>query len=188
MKNSEGKKAKTKQLIMDSFWDIYCEKRIEEITVKEVTIRAGLNRSTFYEYFIDIYDVLEQIELSLIPDIDSLPPFKIESQSLGMPLDMFMKMYESQGKYFSVLFGENGDPSFIRKIKDSVKSTIFKTIDSKTDDLEFDFVVEYTLSAMIGIMQYWFSQDKKIPADKLIELTGNLMDKGVSSYLFNQEI
>jgi len=41
---------------------------------------------------------------------------------------------------------------------------------------------------MIGIMQYWFSQDKKIPSDKLIELTGNLMDKGVSSYLFNQEI
>lgn len=67
MKNNKEIISNTKQDLIDAFWYFYCNKRIEKITIKEITLKAGYNRSTFYEYFIDIYDVLEQIESSLIP-------------------------------------------------------------------------------------------------------------------------
>ncbi|WP_277408818.1 TetR/AcrR family transcriptional regulator [Lacrimispora xylanisolvens] len=60
----------TRKNLADAFWQIYCEKRIEKITVKEITTKAGYNRSTFYEYYTDVYDVLEQIEASVLPDIE----------------------------------------------------------------------------------------------------------------------
>ena len=41
--------SQTKQNFMDAFWTLYCDKRIEKITVKDITTRAGYNRSTFYE-------------------------------------------------------------------------------------------------------------------------------------------
>ena len=66
--------AQTKQNLIDAFWSLYCEKRIEKITVKEITQMAGYNRGTFYEYFTDVYDVLDQIELSLVPTLNELPP------------------------------------------------------------------------------------------------------------------
>jgi AcrR family transcriptional regulator len=53
--------AQTRQNLIDAFWSLYCEKRIEKITVKEITIKAGYNRGTFYEYFVDVYDVFETI-------------------------------------------------------------------------------------------------------------------------------
>ncbi|QNO15346.1 TetR/AcrR family transcriptional regulator [Alkalicella caledoniensis] len=65
--------AQTKQNLMDAFWNLYCEKRIEKITVKEITNKAGYNRGTFYEYFTDVYNVLDEIENSLIPSLDELP-------------------------------------------------------------------------------------------------------------------
>ncbi len=113
MKKNSKVMTKTKQNLIDAFWEIYCEKRIDKITVKEITQKAGYNRSTFYEYFIDVYDVLEQIELSIIPNINELPPIATSKGNFGMPLDLFMKLYDQNDKYYSVLLGDNGDLLFL---------------------------------------------------------------------------
>ena len=76
MKKREEITAQTKQNIMDAFWSLYCEKRIEKITVRDITNEAGYNRGTFYEYFSDVYNVLEQIENTLIPSLDACHRFQ----------------------------------------------------------------------------------------------------------------
>jgi len=62
MKKQPELTAQTKENLIEAFWQIYCEKGLGKITVKEITAKAGYNRSTFYEYFTDVYDVLDQIE------------------------------------------------------------------------------------------------------------------------------
>ncbi|KAB3535263.1 TetR/AcrR family transcriptional regulator [Alkaliphilus pronyensis] len=177
--------AQTRQNLIDSFWLLYCEKRIENITVKEITQKAGYNRGTFYEYFTDIYDVLEQLEASLIPSLDELPQFTIQNQTMGMPLDMLMKLYEKNSKYYSVLLGDNGDPGFASKLKTSIKPILKQELIqyNDLDPIEFDFILEYILSAMIGIMSYWFRNDKKLPAEDLIRLIQDIMTNGVTNRL-----
>lgn len=49
--------AATRKKIMDSFWDIYITTPIDKITISAITKSAGVHRSTFYEYFKDIYDL-----------------------------------------------------------------------------------------------------------------------------------
>lgn len=78
--------SQTRQNLIDAFWSLYCEKRIEKITVKEITQKAGYNRGTFYEYFTDVYDMLEQIEQSLIPTIEELPPIASQIKVWVCPL------------------------------------------------------------------------------------------------------
>ena len=181
MKKQPEVTAQTKQNLIDAFWSLYCEKRIEKITVKEITQKAGYNRGTFYEYFIDVYDVLEQIEQSLIPALDELPPITMPNHNMGMPLDMFLKLYEQNSKYYSVLLGDNGDPAFASKLKNSTKPILKQAIPENhdLDPTELDFILEYVLSAMIGIMSYWFRQDKVLPAEDLITLMIELMENGV---------
>lgn len=178
-------KAQTKQNIIDSFWSLYCEKRIEKITVKDITNKAGYNRGTFYEYFSDVYDVLEDIENSLIPTLTELPPVLIPTGTLGMPLDAFFELYEQSSKYYSVLLGEKGDPAFASKLKNSIKPMIMQEL---TDNhyvykKELDYILEYTLSAMIGIMSYWFRQTDTYAYDELHGLINRLMEQGVIKQL-----
>ena len=185
MKKQSEVTVQTKQNLIDAFWSLYCEKKIEKITIKEITQKAGYNRGTFYEYFTDVYDVLEQIEQSLIPTIDELPPITLANHNMGMPLDMFLKLYEQNGKYYSVLLGDKGDPAFASKLKNSTKPTL-KQVLSESGDLdpvELDFILEYVLSAMIGIMSYWFRQDKVLPAEDLVALMHDLMENGVMKRL-----
>jgi AcrR family transcriptional regulator len=181
--------AQTRQNLIDAFWSLYCEKRIERITVKEITQKAGYNRGTFYEYFTDVYDVLEQIEEALIPSLEELPPIILPDHNMGMPLDMFMTLYEQNSKYYSVLLGDNGDPAFASKLKNSTKPIISQALPSDYggNEIETDFILEFVLSAMIGIMSYWFRQNKPLPAEKLIELMYELMEKGVMGKLIQRK-
>ncbi len=177
--------AQTKQNLIDAFWYLYCEKRIEKITVKEITQKAGYNRGTFYEYFTDVYEVLDQIEQSLVPTLGELPPTTKLDHNMNMPFDMFLKKYEQNGKYYSVLLGDNGDPAFASKIKNSIKPLIMQAISGKVDrnDIELDFILEYILSAMIGTVSYWFRMNKVLPAEELMALMYQLMDNEVMNKL-----
>lgn len=177
--------SQTKQNLVDAFWALYCEMRIEKITVKDITNKAGYNRGTFYEYFKDVYDVLEYVENSLIPTIHELPPISIGSEMRGMPMNSFFELYEKNNKYFSVLLGDNGDPAFASKLKNSIKPLIAQEFANESDDFkkEMDYILEYTLSAMIGIMSYWFRQSDRLSNEKLHEIIYKLMEEGVMKQL-----
>ena len=56
----------TKKNLTDAFWKQYLEKPIEKITVRDIAATAGYSRATFYEYFTDVYAVLEYIENDLL--------------------------------------------------------------------------------------------------------------------------
>ncbi len=51
---------RTRKLIMDSFIDLSGKKEFRDITVKDITTEAMINRATFYYHFDDIYDLLEK--------------------------------------------------------------------------------------------------------------------------------
>lgn len=51
---------RTRKLIMDSFIELSGKKEFKDITVKDITTEAMINRATFYYHFEDIYDLLEK--------------------------------------------------------------------------------------------------------------------------------
>lgn len=181
MKKQPQITAQTRQNLMDAFWTLYCEKRIEKITVREVTTKAGYNRGTFYEYFLDVYDVLAQIEESLLPDPDKLPPMNIEERSKdGFSVDEFFKMYEEHSKYYTVLLGENGDPAFQRKMKNSIKPKLKATLiaHGAKDDYQLDYFLEYNISALYGVLSYWSASEDKPDAQTFLTMIMEFSEQG----------
>ena len=174
------RKSSTKQHLIDAFWTLYCQKPISTITVKAIVDKAGYNRSTFYEYFLDVYDVLEVIESSLLPSREKLPPMPLNQVEQPVPLDFFIKNYLDNSRYYVVLLGDKGDPAFQTKIKNSVKPVLREMLqqNGSINPSEFDYILEFVLSAMIGVMGYWFAQEKTISFEKLISLMYGLCQQG----------
>lgn len=50
---------RTKKLLVEAFQEVSREKRMSQITVKDITERATVNRATFYAHFTDKYDILD---------------------------------------------------------------------------------------------------------------------------------
>ena len=62
MKKQFKASEKTKDSLVKSFWSIYKEKDISNISATEIIKKAGYNRSTFYFYFDNVKSVLNYIE------------------------------------------------------------------------------------------------------------------------------
>lgn len=60
MKKNDSKYFYTAQLMNDALLALLEKKEIEFITVTEITKRAGVNRSTFYLHYDNIYELLEE--------------------------------------------------------------------------------------------------------------------------------
>lgn len=62
-RNNRRAKKSVENIIRAVFGIMYTEKRpLSRITVREVCERAGINRSTFYTHFRDVYDVGKSVE------------------------------------------------------------------------------------------------------------------------------
>ena len=69
----------TKNAIKEAFLELLDEKKLKEITVKDVTGRAGVSRNTFYYHFQDVPSLLEDMVkeecdkmIETYPDLDSI--------------------------------------------------------------------------------------------------------------------
>ena len=52
---------RTRKLIMESFIELSGKKDFKDITIKDITTEAMINRATFYYHFEDKYDLLEKV-------------------------------------------------------------------------------------------------------------------------------
>ena len=159
---------RTCQRLMDAFWQLYTTRRVDQITVKEIVKNAGCNRSTFYEYFRDVYDVLNAIEKQVLLTLNEIPPFPDVDVDLTFIVQAVMGLYRDRFQYLGVLLGDNGDPSFQRRLKDGLKASLMERLQGRgsLETLKIDLMLEYVLSGLIGVMIHVFEEKPEFSAGR----------------------
>lgn len=130
----------TKMIIKDTFFELLKEKPVTKITVTEICAAADINRGTFYKYYSDPLDLLKKIEDEIFEEVleTTHKYFQLQEQTIyDFSLHLF-KYLEDNVNVFKILFSENGDSSFIRKVyyvlQDKVISEWKKTWDSRQQE------------------------------------------------------
>lgn len=180
----------TKQLIKNMFIDLYINRSIDGISVREVTDKAGLNRGTFYIHYQDIYDLLDEIEDEILDDlnkmISKLKDFTAQNANLETIRPVLVQALgyvKDKSKYFKALLGANGSPSFLKKVKQVAKLNFLDKLKDENRLGEFsDYMVEYIVAANVGIIVYWLETGMKISADELTNLMSRIMLSGPLTY------
>ena len=63
---------RTEEQLKRALTQLLLEKPVREITVRELTDRADVNRGTFYAHYTDLYDMLEQMESELLGEFEAV--------------------------------------------------------------------------------------------------------------------
>lgn len=167
--------AQTRRNLIDAYFTL--AGKGEAVSVGSITGRAGYNRCTFYRYFKDAADLLEQVETELHDEFRS-----IVNSGTSMP-EMVMAMvgiYQRNGGYLSVLLGPHGDPGFAARVKDLV-SPMARDRFSRQEDMESVTAlrVEFALAAVLAAVTKWYELGQPISVSELGELMLELMCSGV---------
>ena len=179
MKKQPEVTMKTRQNFVDAFWELIKEKPLNKITVGELTRRAGYNRSTFYEYFMDTDDLLSYVENELLeqlkePLLEAMP----ENASLET---MFRIVFETMNEKIYLIIGSKGDPTFLPKVRAELLPIVQNYFPIPSDLPEFDYLICFANSAMFALMQRWNEQGKDLSTEEMSKLIQDLVLRGLTS-------
>lgn len=173
---------KTKRNIIDAFCELYIEKPIEKISIQEITNKAEYNRSTFYQYFSDIYELLTYVEDDLLSYIKK--GLENESSSTEEAVNKALQCLDDEEKYmliFRALLGNYGSVRFLDRLKKEVFQDRME-LDYSKNDLLTPYLIEFQITTSFSLFRLWLQRNKDLSSEEFFQLTDTLYRTGASLY------
>ncbi len=176
---------KTRRQLRECLITLLKEKKVQDITVRELTDMAGLNRGTFYLHYKDVFDLLEKTEAELQEDFNQLVCKHDAVDLKQRPSVIFNEIYSlvyDNADLIEILLGENGDLNFVNRLKQLIREKclkdwmeVFRSGNAAAFDAFFSFIV----SGCIGLVQYWLQTGLKETPEQMAKLTEHIITKGI---------
>lgn len=168
----------TQRKIQYAFMELYSSMEIHKISIQMICKKVGIARTTFYNYYFDIYELLESIEDEFIEHLKSLNrtfehfDFRIYKEPSKQPFNYFYVTFEyikENGFYFRALLSKNGQ--FIYKWKKIIKDDFRKKYNYEKISLNnMELVLEMIASGVIGSYTYWVNNLNDITIPEISEV------------------
>jgi len=178
IENKEDRRVrKTKKALREALIELLNEKNIQNITVKELTDKADIHRSTFYANFKDVYELYNHVEDSIIQEISD-----IISIDYNFKLDIFFNdliEYINKNRHISRLFfGGNISAAFFERLTSLFKNACIdcwcKEYGITSISEEMDYYVQFCLSGWLGAIGMWVSRDFEYPLGTLVNMLSDI--------------
>lgn len=174
----------TRKNLMDAFWKLYQIKSVENISIREITDIAGYNRGTFYLYFKDIYDVLDNIEKDVLLVMDSeiekhrkILGSRETEPDISEITSAAIEICKACDFRPLILLSDRGDPRFEETVKKKMHETLFENIDRSVDadDCTKEYIVHFFISGVIGVLKKWYNDGMVIPVEEHLAAVCNVL-------------
>ena len=176
---------KTRRQLRECLITLLKEKKVQDITVRELPDMADLNRGTFYLHYKDVFDLLEKTEAELQEDFNQLVCKHDAVDLKQRPSVIFNEIYSlvyDNADLIEILLGENGDLNFVNRLKQLIREKclkdwmeVFRSGNAAAFDAFFSFIV----SGCIGLVQYWLQTGLKETPEQMAKLTEHIITKGI---------
>lgn len=176
---------RTKKLLRQNLLKLMRQKDLKDITVKELTELADINRGTFYLHYNDIYDLLRQIEDEMFVELQEVlfrhPQEKNKWRPMPIILDAFEYLADNADMCL-VLLHNKGDSAFLEKLKELGKARClqdWKSISRIKDEEKYEYLYSFVVSGCIGLLQRWFETGMKEPSNEMAMLAERIIVNGM---------
>ena len=152
---------KTKKLLRECLTHLLKEKKIQDITVRELTEMADLNRGTFYLHYKDVFDLLEQTEEELLTAFRQLLnrlDAKNSDNDLVPVFEEIFSMVNENGDLVEILLGENGDLNFLNRLKALIREKCLENwmeMFRGGNSSDFEACSAFIVAGSVGLVQHW---------------------------------
>lgn len=189
--NQDKRIIKTKKAIRTAFTELLSEKDINEITIKDISDRAIINRKTFYSHYAGIYELVDEIENEIVEMLLNALDGESYIDIAENPYSLFHKLNtvitDHIDRYGFILNNGHNIRLFTKialRLKDTLKANYLE--ESGIDEVAFDLSLDYVFAGMLSVYQNWFHSDKSASIEEISELVGTLTFTGLKG-LYNEK-
>ncbi|NSB17534.1 TetR/AcrR family transcriptional regulator [Clostridium beijerinckii] len=173
---------RTHQQIRDALIDLIFEKHFDNITVSDITNRAMINRSTFYRYYQDKYDVvlkifedaMERLKKDLGPPKESLKNLNEDQRS-----DPWVKLFDhfaENNRLYLAMLDDSCNIWFMSRLRSNIISMLrereklrssFLVSDKDCSPEIQEMAFLFTANALIGTIDWWLKSNCTPDSEKM---------------------
>ena len=121
---SDRRVKRTKKALRNALFELSESKEINEITVREITELADINRSTFYLYYKDVYDMFESIQNEILALFSkTILPFNYDASapnSLAQYIERYLSFCKYNPELCKFIFRNGTNNKIAQLIKDAI--------------------------------------------------------------------
>lgn len=159
------------KLMIDVFLKLLETKEVSKITVREICEKTNLNRTTFYNHFLDVYDLLDKVDERHTNQMALI--FKNgHSKSQRYNLKLILNyMKDNQPFYRASLNASNAN--IFNRLKNGFITVIERDITkhhtkSNKDILQYQSI--YLANGMLSTIAYWLNEECKLNIEDLLDV------------------
>lgn len=176
---------RTKDKLRKGLAELLKQKPVKSITVREIADLVDINRGTFYLYYKDIYDLVEQIETEMFDEFHEIVRLKECNGRPPSPImtDVF-NFLRANADLCMALIGPNGDLEFVNKLKDLVRGRCLyywtKIYNAKSIEY-FDLFYAFFIYGCIGMFEEWLKTGMQETPEEMAAILDSMIMKGVKA-------
>ncbi|MFQ3791731.1 TetR/AcrR family transcriptional regulator [Staphylococcus nepalensis] len=183
---------KSQQAIQSAFLELLKGESFEKLTVQQLADKADINRGTFYSYYLDKYDLLEQMENQIIDDLQKFISDQHHREKKGIPTDVvknimvyLIEHIEENRKSYYMLFSIGKASMIQEKLYMLIYNhlSLYKSTDDTIETMPFSYFMSYVSGAGISLIKHWVQDSTPISKEDLIDHFYNLMNNGTASMI-----
>ena len=182
--NAKGEKNRsvrnTKRRLYESLMKLVGKKPLNQVTVKELTDDADVNRSTFYFHYQDVNSMVLEMEDRFLEDF-SVALTALEQKSHDF-IAILVRCLENHRDLCKLLLGSNGDMAFVEKMKAIVAekcSKIWKDAVPELTDVEASAMDTFLIGGVMSTLQTWILSETRVPASEITGILNRLIFDGI---------
>ncbi|MBB6634527.1 TetR/AcrR family transcriptional regulator [Cohnella thailandensis] len=172
---------KNQSAIMNALMQLIAEKEFEKITINDIAERADVNRGTVYSHYADKYDLLDKcieaqlahlMECCYSPETTGPFPSKIT-------LLRTVKEIENNAPLFQSLLSIKDVSSFRVHLSKMIHMQIVEQMNEhkiSLDDLGKSIFAQFMSSAIVGVIEWWFTPSMTCSAEELTERLWSILE------------
>ena len=174
---------KTKTNIKNSLLELAQSKKLEDISVTELTTKASVNRSTFYLHYDSVLNVLEDIENEIAENIvvsfDAIDLSDIYGSTYKVLINLTSALDKIPNLKKCIFFSDNS-PNIIQKLKqifmEKIRdATLLEFPEISESDLKYPLT--YISSGIIDSYLKWLRTNDGMPIESLVSELGKITVK-----------
>lgn len=175
---SDARVRYTRKVIRDTFFALLLEKSVKQITVTEICKLSEINRATFYKHYLDVYDLLEQIEAGALELIRETAK-QMRGENAGVYFVNLLEHVRNHHEQYALIGSEHGDPHFAQKVSaclfKETRAQIFHRLPDMPDERK-QFVCHFLQGGGSSVLEYWIQTGMKQEPSVLARLIFDLSD------------
>lgn len=168
---------KTKKAIKAAHLSLMEEKDISDITISELTRKAGINRRTFYTHYRSISEIIDEIESEMVSLLSEVV-HKIDVADIRKSAyNVFIELNEMVDVEFDYYFSRvrmDMRGAFMTRLK-GIAGELADKLLAHNENLERSFaemVSEYIVGGFFNVFVEWRTSGGNVPVEQAARLAG----------------